>query len=471
MGYINAENPSPAKASMWYTICSVIQKGISMLFIPVYVRLMSTEEYGTYTLFQSWEGIIMIFTTLNLAAYVFNNCLARNEFSREKITGIFIGLLCSLTAFSCIVFVLFIDKFEILFGFSEKYIFAMVFDSAFFICIDLWYAMKRFDYKYQGVVIVTLLISVANMVIGIFAVNFFEEKAFAAVIVKVIIQGIIALCLSVSIWIKGRKFLNFSIWKYVICFNIPLIPHFLSSKILQQADRIMIEKFCGISQAGIYGFSYKISETMLVFNSAILASLIPWTYRKLKEKKFAVIQGKVFQTVLFIGSLNMGLVLLAPEVTVILGTEEYKEAIYIIPPAACSCFLMYLFNVFVNVTYFYEHNKLVVAASVIAAIANVVLNYIFIPKYGYLAAGYTTLASYIYLAVAHCVIYKYTLKLEKINVPVYDLWKMLLFSIIIIMAGILSMVLYQGCIARYVIVVLLFVMLFRNKDKIFLKKN
>ena len=37
----------------------------------------------------------------------------------------------------------------------------------------------------------------------------------------------------------------------------------------------MIQKFCGISQAEIYGFSYKISEVMLIFNSAILESLIP----------------------------------------------------------------------------------------------------------------------------------------------------------------------------------------------------
>lgn len=84
MGYIKDESVSPAKAAIWYTISSIVQKGIGMFFIPVYVHLMSTEEYGTYTLFQSWEGIVMIFTTLNLAAYVFNNCLARSEYDREK---------------------------------------------------------------------------------------------------------------------------------------------------------------------------------------------------------------------------------------------------------------------------------------------------------------------------------------------------------------------------------------------------
>ncbi len=229
----------------------------------------------------------------------------------------------------------------------------------------------------------------------------------------------------------------------------------------------MIEKFCDISQAGIYGFSYKISEAMTIFNSALLASLIPWTYKKLKEKKFIEIQDKVFITIFLVGSLNMLFILLAPEMVSILGTEEYKEAIYIIPPVTCSCFLMYLFNVFVNVTYFYEHNKLVVAASIIAAIVNVVLNYVFIPSYGYLAAGYTTLVSYICLAIVHGIIYKYTLKLEGINTPVYDLRKILIFSISIIITGTLSSFLYQNYIARYVIVVLLFFIFFIKRDKIF----
>ena len=50
MGYIKDESVSPAKAAIWYTISSIVQKGIGMFFIPVYVHLMSTEEYGTYTL-------------------------------------------------------------------------------------------------------------------------------------------------------------------------------------------------------------------------------------------------------------------------------------------------------------------------------------------------------------------------------------------------------------------------------------
>ena len=34
-----------AKAALWFTICSFLQKGISFITVPIFTRLMSTEEY------------------------------------------------------------------------------------------------------------------------------------------------------------------------------------------------------------------------------------------------------------------------------------------------------------------------------------------------------------------------------------------------------------------------------------------
>ena len=34
-----------AKAALWFTICSFLQKGISFITVPIFTRLMSTQEY------------------------------------------------------------------------------------------------------------------------------------------------------------------------------------------------------------------------------------------------------------------------------------------------------------------------------------------------------------------------------------------------------------------------------------------
>ena len=62
---------------------------------------------------------------------------------------------------------------------------------------------------------------------------------------------------------------------------------------------------------------------------------------------------------------------------------------------------------------YYKKTIYVSIGTMVAAVVNIILNYIFIPKYGFVAAGYTTLASYIILMVVHCMI---TLKVMKVNI-------------------------------------------------------
>lgn len=455
---------NPAKASIWYTICSVVQKGISLFLIPMYVRLMTTEEYGRYTLAQSWEGILLVFTTLNLAAYAFNNCLIQNEEERERVTGAFAGLILFLTTVCICIFLFFNSFWEKILGLSGKYILLILLDSCFMVLIDLWYARKKFDYAYRGVVIVTIGISFFNLIVGMFFVIYAPEKAFAAFLAGTSVRGIVALILLVDIWRKGHSFFDTRFWRYALCFNIPLIPHFLSTRVLQQADRVMIEKYCGASQAGIYGFSYKITESMLIFNTAFLSSTIPWTYKKLKEHKYKDIFSTIFATIILIAGLNLFLILLAPEIIIVLGTNAYEEAVYIIPPVACSVFFMYLFNCFVNITCFYEENKKVTAASIIAAFLNIVLNWWMIPQYGYLAAGYTTLVSYICLTIMHGVMQHIALRKNGVCEEVYHMPLLMLFSMIFTLLALCSSFLYRSRMIRYGIILFFLILMIIKRN-------
>lgn len=440
-----------AKASLWYTLCSILQKACSMILIPLYVRLMSVDEYGIYTLFLSWEGIIMVFTTLNVANYAFNNCLIQNEDEKESITSSLLGFIYVLTFFWIIVFCIFSNFWPNIFGMDINYILLVAADSLFVVIIDLWMARQKFDFKYKNVVIITILGSLLKLAFGVYFVYYAQDKALVAILVYTLVQAFLALIISINIFYKGKKFFILKYWKYVILFNIPLIPHLLSTRILQQANRLIINKYCSVSDVAIYGFSSKITESMLIFNAAILSSLIPWTYRKIKNKEYSNINNSVFLSIVIIALLNLFLILLAPEVINILGTDEYKDAIYIIPPVALSVYFMYLFNVFVNVSYFYEANKLIMIVSVISAIINIVLNIFFIPYFGYMIAGYITLISYILLFVMHIFLYKYVCKKNNIFDNIYDLKTIIIFSLLFSVAGLLIIFLYDKTLIRYFI--------------------
>ena len=55
---------APVKASLWYTVGSVINKGISLFLTPIFTRILTTAQYGAFSIFQSWVNILIIFTSL-----------------------------------------------------------------------------------------------------------------------------------------------------------------------------------------------------------------------------------------------------------------------------------------------------------------------------------------------------------------------------------------------------------------------
>lgn len=62
-----------------------LQKGISFITVPIFTRLMSTEEYGTYTVYLSWLQILTIMTSLYLFNGVYDNAMAKYEKQRMNI--------------------------------------------------------------------------------------------------------------------------------------------------------------------------------------------------------------------------------------------------------------------------------------------------------------------------------------------------------------------------------------------------
>ena len=54
------------KAGVGYTIGDIIIKGISFLTIPIFTRLMSPEQFGLYSTFFSYEGLLMIILGMSL---------------------------------------------------------------------------------------------------------------------------------------------------------------------------------------------------------------------------------------------------------------------------------------------------------------------------------------------------------------------------------------------------------------------
>ena len=147
---------------------------------------------------------------------------------------------------------------------------------------------------------------------------------------------------------------------------------------------------------------------------------------------------------------------MAPEIVRILATDEYLSAKYIMPPIAAGVFMISISNIYSNILVYYKKTTYIMYASIIAAVANIILNYLFIGKFGYMAAAYTTLFSYIILAILEFLwAENFDKKNNKAESSLYDNKTLLLLSIGTVVFCMFGLLLYRYNILRYVVVLIL----------------
>lgn len=244
------------------------------------------------------------------------------------------------------------------------------------------------------------------------------------------------------------------------------MPHYLSMNILSSSDRIMIGKMCDTSSVGIYNLAYSVSLIMTIFNTALLQTIEPWIYRKLKDKRVYDIERVAYPSFIIIAAVNILLIMFAPEVITIFAPKQYKEAIWVIPSVTLSVFFTFLYTFFATFEFYYEKTNYIAGATVGGAILNIVLNYIFIKRFGFIAAGYTTLFSYILFAVLHYYFMRKICKQYLNNIKPYNLKLIIGISIGSLGAGFLIMITYTNIILRYMLIIITFLILFVKRKKL-----
>ena len=96
--------PIEVKASIYYAICSIIQKCIVLITLPLFTRLLTTTQYGEYSIYQSWMSIVIIFATLNLQYGSFDTAMIKFENDRDRYISSVQGLVTLLTLIIFIVY-------------------------------------------------------------------------------------------------------------------------------------------------------------------------------------------------------------------------------------------------------------------------------------------------------------------------------------------------------------------------------
>lgn len=402
------------KASAFYLFGSLFNKGIAFLTIPIFTRLLTTYDYGVVNTYNAWVSMVSmaigfaLHTGIRVAYIDYKSDFKEYTATTITFTTAVSAVVTAVVLTAIKIFNIPCNSLLVALCLFHSYATAIINDYC-------YYLMMEYKYKVRTLYMVlpnflSVLVSIAAIV---FVIN--DNLYLGRIIPTAVITFLFGLSAALLILRGAKTVFKAEFIKYGLKVSAPLIIHGISLSILSQSDRTMITALADASQTGIYGLVYNFGMLATVITSSLEGVWVPWFFQSLKERKLEEIH-KTATNYINLMTYAMGcLILVAPEVVKLLAAPDYWEGIVIIPAIVLANYIIFLYTLYVNIEHFYKKTIYITINTLIAAVTNIILNYILIPKFGYVAAAYTTVTAYILSFVLHA---KYAKKLEPDLYPI-----------------------------------------------------
>lgn len=460
---IKVSNSKIIKAGAGYVIGNYLLKGITFLSAPIFTRLLTTEEYGNVSTYMSYESILYIViglalhSCLNTAKYKYGEKI--NEFISSILTLIYISLII----FGIIANV-FYSFFADVFGFSRLVLNILLFHCFASSLLQLYNSYASLSYSYKSYIKITSINALSNMLLSVVLILTIcrdnrEMGRIIGIVLPILLISLYIICFFYKVC---KPIINKEYYKFALTYSFPIIPHGISQVVLSSFDRIMIKNMVGSAAAGIYSFSHTIQLLINVAITSLANVWKPWMFEKMETKSYDDIKKGSTNYVLGIAFFTVLVMFASPELIKILGDKKYWNSTDCVIPVLLGSFFCFLYNLPSLVEYYYEKTRFIALGTILAAAINIVLNYIFIPQYGYIAAAYTTLFTYCLYFIFH-----YVLARIIHGSFIFSTVKITLICLAVLIFGFAAILLTNLWIIRWIIDIIIMVFFIKWANSVF----
>ena len=456
------------KNGAYYTLGTFILQGINFLTLPLYTRILTTRDFGITSLYTAWQSVVVIFLCLQTFSTIQNAKITYDDEEYKEYNSNIVVLSFVSFAFFAAVILFFAKPLAKFSGLSVSLIFLMLLHSFFTLGVTFKNTILRFDGMAEKQLFISMFYTALNIGLSLFFITSVPQiekatgKILGAVVPSVILGGYFYL----EIILKKKPTFKKEHFVFCLTLGLPLILHNLSHIVLTSSDRMMIEKFIGLEETGIYGFTYTIGTILSTAAGAFGSAWVPWYFKNLKEENHSEIKIYSKNYLDFFTLVTMGFIFISPEIVRFMGSADYQSGKYFLPWIIFGCYFIFLYSFPVNYEFYVKKTNYIALGTSLSAIINLVLNYIFIPKYSSFGAALTTLASYFFLFIFHEFITR-----EKLGYKLFSPLQYLARIIIIAMSCFIYVKIVDIIWVRYVIILALGIIFFTGVFKILKNKK
>lgn len=379
---------------------------IGLISLPIYTDIFPPEDYGIYSMIISAVGLISssLFGWLAHGAIRFFD---EYESEKESFFSTIYGSFIILYIVSLILFALFL-LFPITMGMNKKYLVTAAFLVATAALLRISRNILRANRNVNLYSFFTLILPAGKLILVIILNNYISFLGILILLLSTMIIEIILL-LIFAIYFKPKINLfniDKKLLKRILIYGIPLFLNSTIAWILSVSDRYLIGFLSSYNETGLYSISYSIgSQSLTLVFTSIMIGAYPLIIKAWNEYNKEYVESLISRLIkyfyIFCIPIVTALFVISPLLITLLASNEYYNGYLVLPWVGLGIFMSGLSQYVHKLWELKENTKKILMLNLIAAISNVILNIIFIPKFGFVAAGITTFISYtIYLLLA-----------------------------------------------------------------------
>ncbi|MEP7081443.1 MAG: oligosaccharide flippase family protein [Chloroflexota bacterium] len=379
-----------------YGGASLLVRGLSLLLLPFYTRVLSTEEYGLVDLATVFITLVLLTVALEVSQGVAR--LFADADPDDRVGYASTALWFSIGAYALFVAValpLAPELSAILFESRERAdlmrlvivaaapngIFQLLINQLRWRLQPMAYAAGSLTFAFVSIGATIVLVLVADLgVVGVLLGQLIGAMA----------GGIVCLLLARDLY---RLRFDRDKLMEMLRFSLPLVPSSVGVFVTLYIDRFAIKELMTVDDVGVFGIGYRIASVVSLLVLAVQTAITPLVYARYRDPETPAQLARVFRY--FVAGalvLAVGLSLFAREILVVVTTPAFYGGAVVVPLLAPALLLsaMYVFAPGLGIA---KRTGTQASITLAGAVLNTVLNFVLIPVWGIIGAAAATLIS------------------------------------------------------------------------------
>jgi O-antigen/teichoic acid export membrane protein len=391
---------SLGRNSLLYALGTFCQRAAGLLLIPLYTSALRVDEFGAFETLQVLIQILVIITNLGISNSLlrfYAECKNEAEIWTMIRTSILLALLASVCWL--LMFLPFMKDLAgtLLKSRSSSLLVVLAFVWATGEALSQqFFAYYRARQAAGAYVCISVGVFLVLVGLTFVLVRIFGMGLMGALLGNLIMAWAVTIWLIIKSWIRGWT-VSFEWARRLLRFGFPLIFSMSGWFIMNSSDRFFLAHYRDLAEVGIYSLGYRVG--LIVQMAVVVPFQLAWgpfVFASAGKEQVARDFGRVFTyLVLAFSLLSAGVLLFSPEIVLLFGRGKFSESAYVIP----FVLIAYAFNAvyYWSASLYHLTKKNIYLSAIVFFLAglNLILNWIWIPRWGWVGAASATLVSMI----------------------------------------------------------------------------